>query len=41
MSDAEYRDFLHECLDEWLNKSRGTGYFYIAEEGQIALPQEE
>lgn len=41
MSDAEYRQFLHECLDEWLNKSHGTGYFYIAEEGQIQLPQEK
>ncbi len=41
MSDTEYRQFLHECLDEWLNKSRGTGYFYIAEEGQISLPQEK
>jgi len=38
---GEYRQFLHTCLDEWLNESRGTGYFYIAEEGQIALPQEK
>ena len=27
--DDEYRKYLHDCLDEWLNKSRGTGIFYI------------
>jgi len=31
--NKKYRKFLHECLDEWLDKSRGTGAFYIAEEG--------
>ena len=31
--DKEYRDFLHKCLDEWLNNSNGTGVFYIKEEG--------
>ena len=29
----EHRKFLHVCLDEWLDKSNGTGAFYIAEEG--------
>lgn len=25
----DYRKFLHDCLDEWLNKSNGTGAFWI------------
>jgi hypothetical protein len=25
----EYRKFLHDCLDEYLDKSKGTGIFYI------------
>lgn len=25
----EQRDLLHACLDEWLNKSEGEGFFYI------------
>ena len=29
LNDAEYRQFLHTCLDEWLDKSSGTGGFYI------------
>lgn len=28
----EYRNFLHACLDEWLDKGGGTGKFYISEE---------
>lgn len=32
LSDPEYRKFLHACLDEWLNESRGTGGFYIKAE---------
>lgn len=28
----EYREFLHTCLDEWLDKSNGTGIFYIRQE---------
>jgi len=31
--DAEYRGYLHTLLDEWLDKSGGTGIFYIREEG--------
>jgi len=27
--DDEYRKFLHASLDEWLDKSNGTGAFYI------------
>lgn len=30
--DEEYKKFLHTCLDEWLEKSNGTGQFYIAED---------
>lgn len=29
LSDKAYRKFLHDCLDEWLDKSRGTGGLYI------------
>jgi hypothetical protein len=29
----DYKDFLHKCLDEWLDKSHGTGGFYIKAEG--------
>lgn len=27
----EHRQFLHDCLDEWLNKSKGTGAFWIGD----------
>lgn len=27
----EYRDFLHGCLDEWLDKSGGSGHFVIGQ----------
>jgi len=33
----EYRQFLHECLDEWLDNSGGTGRFYIAQEGFVGF----
>jgi hypothetical protein len=23
------RELLHDALDEWLNKSQGTGFFYV------------
>jgi hypothetical protein len=29
MSRAEWRRFLHANLDEWLDKSNGTGHFAI------------
>jgi hypothetical protein len=29
MVTEDYRKYLHACLDEWLNESRGTGGFYI------------
>lgn len=25
------RTFLHDCLDEWLNKSNGTGIFWLGD----------
>lgn len=34
INGEEYKKFLHECLDEWLEKSNGTGQFYIANEDQ-------
>jgi hypothetical protein len=33
--DQEYRDFLHTCLDEWLDKSNGTGMFYIKNQDEV------
>ena len=36
-SDEEYRKLLHDCLDEWLEKSRGTGIFYITGEREKYL----
>lgn len=30
--DKDFRLFLHDCLDEWLNNSNGTGCFYIKDE---------
>lgn len=32
LKDVEYRKFLHDCLDEWLDNSNGSGTFYIEEE---------
>jgi UDP-2,3-diacylglucosamine pyrophosphatase LpxH len=32
LSDEEYIKFLHNSLNEWLEKSRGTGIFYITGE---------
>ena len=26
-----HREFLHKCLDEWLNKSEGTGAFWVGD----------
>ena len=31
IDDPEWRAYLHVCLDEWLNKSQGTGVFYIGD----------
>lgn len=28
---ANYREFLHKCLDEWLNKAGGTGAFWVGD----------
>jgi hypothetical protein len=33
LKDPSYRKFLHDCLEEWMNESRGTGGFYIKQEG--------
>lgn len=27
----EHRQFLHDCLDEWLNQSNGTGAFWCGD----------
>ena len=33
--DDEHRKYLHDVLDEWIDKSNGTGIFYIKEEGFV------
>ena len=32
LKSEEYRKFLHDCLDEWLNNSDGSCGFYIKDE---------
>jgi hypothetical protein len=27
----EFKKFLHDCLDEWINKSNGTGIFWVGD----------
>jgi len=27
----EYRQLLHDCLDEWLNKANGKGSFWVGD----------
>lgn len=27
----DIKQFIHDCLDEWLSKSNGTGYFWIGD----------
>jgi hypothetical protein len=27
----DYRQFLHDCLDEWLDQSNGTGAFWLGQ----------
>lgn len=29
--DEEYKKFLHDCLDEWLDKANGTGAFWLGD----------
>lgn len=29
--DNDYRQFLHDNLDEWLDKSNGTGHFVVGD----------
>lgn len=29
-------NFLHECLDEWIRKSKGTGFFWVGNPEEIA-----
>lgn len=33
---VNYREFLHKNLDEWLDKSNGTGIFYIGDPTLLA-----
>jgi len=39
--DDKIRKFYHDCLDEWLNKSSGTGIFYLKQEGFIDYGNED
>lgn len=34
-SKEEMRKILHDCLDEWLDKSDGTGGFYLRNEKHL------
>jgi hypothetical protein len=34
--DPEERKFLHQCLDEWIDKSQGTGMFWIGDPQSLA-----
>jgi hypothetical protein len=36
-----YREYLHESLDEWLNKSSGTGYFWVGDPNEIWKEEEK
>lgn len=38
LADPDYRKFLHDCLDEWLDNSHGTGVFYIGRHLPFAPP---
>jgi len=31
VSDPEWRELIHACLDEWIDKSGSTGYFFIGD----------
>lgn len=33
--DEEYRKMLHDCLDEWLDKAKSTGYFWIGRPDEL------
>lgn len=28
---SDYREFLHNCLDEWLDKTKGEGAFWVGD----------
>jgi hypothetical protein len=30
-----YRKFLHDCLDEWLTQSEGTGFFWVGNKNDV------
>jgi len=32
IKDQEWGDFLHKALEEWLEKSNGTGFFHVGSE---------
>ena len=38
--DEKHRQYLHDCLDEWLDNSNGSGHFYIENEGFRARMEE-
>lgn len=37
----EMREFLHKCLDEWLDNSDGTGYFWLGNHDEIVGKEDE
>ena len=39
--DKDYRKLLHTCLDEWFDKSEGTGHFYVGDSKTIYQFEDE
>ena len=34
LTDPEYRKYIHDLLDEWLDNSKGLGCFYLSHEDE-------
>jgi len=42
VSDPEWRELIHACLDEWIDKSESTGYFFIGDsENYFVITEQE
>ena len=39
--DKAYRELLHRCLDEWLDKAQGSGHFYVGDSETIHHEDED
>ena len=40
IADPRVRKFLHESLDEWLDESNGTGFFYLGTDIYAAMAEQ-